>query len=477
VYIDTTTGELVLGEPAQEGGSDNRFDLGNIENNKDRIVSRLQQIYHNVNDKTLSLGLSEPFYEFYMADNQLKEAKWKNYQTYLLSNKGADGKTIRSIKETPLNTSVSKKTDEVPYNYKQKYAILEELDFPKTFTGTPSVAPSAPVVDTSVKDYPVQGMGNLQYTATPREGGGFDVSLIVNDTTTATISAIVANPAMLEAVKDNLRDIKKYVPGKADRDYVIEIAPNLIETSLIRAQAASAPAAPTAPVVSDIEAKKAELKKQIEALPDDMIYGAHVTGDDVAKNIYDTQFKYSLGTALQGTVGLTSKKGLLDLMNNLLDGKSPHRNQFGVFILAFPKSEFGETSADRKVNLDTIESDMLDNYPEFLEGKIPTKFNFGYFKDGILSTKNAELAALEGDKNFDDVPTPEDTPEYRMVGSTNVPRISEADLAYYRDFMKKVAPNLPFEVLDNMIEISPTEQAWGAFEKVRLGATFFIKSL
>jgi hypothetical protein len=34
-----------------------------------------------------------------MADNQLKEAKWKNYQTYLLSNKGADGKTIRSIKE------------------------------------------------------------------------------------------------------------------------------------------------------------------------------------------------------------------------------------------------------------------------------------------------------------------------------------------------------------------------------------------
>jgi len=150
------------------------------------------------------------------------------------------------------------------------------------------------------------------------------------------------------------------------------------------------------PVVSDIEAKKAELKKQIEALPDDMIYGAHVTGDDVAKNIYDTQFKYSLGTALQGTIGLTSKKGLLDLMNNLLDGKSPHRNQFGVFILAFPKSEFGENSADRKVNLDTIESDMLDNYPEYLEGKIPTKFNFGYFKDGILSTKNAELATLEG---------------------------------------------------------------------------------
>ena len=139
---------------------------------------------------------------------------------------------------------------------------------------------------------------------------------------------------------------------------------------------------------SNIETKKTELRKKIESLPDDMIYGTHVTEDGVAKNIFDTQFVFSLGTALQGTVGLTNKQGLLDLMNNLLDGKSPHRNQFGVFILAFPKSEFGTPSAERKVNLDTIENDMMDNYPEFLGGKIPTKFNFGYFKDGQLVTKN-----------------------------------------------------------------------------------------
>jgi len=135
-----------------------------------------------------------------------------------------------------------------------------------------------------------------------------------------------------------------------------------------------------------IEAKKANLKRQIEALPDNMIYGSHVTQDDVAKDIYDSQFNFNLGTSLSGTVGLTNKQGLLDLMNNLLDGKSPHRNQFGVFILAFPKSEFGETSAERRVNLETIENDMLDNYPEFAQGKIPTKFNFGYFKDGVLVT-------------------------------------------------------------------------------------------
>jgi guanosine-3',5'-bis(diphosphate) 3'-pyrophosphohydrolase len=154
-----------------------------------------------------------------------------------------------------------------------------------------------------------------------------------------------------------------------------------------------------------IEDKKANLRKQIEALPDNMIYGSHVTQDDVAKDIYDNQFKFNLGTSLSGTVGLTNKQGLLDLMNNLLDGKSPHRNQFGVFILAFPKSEFGETSAERRVNLETIENDMLDNYPEFAQGKIPTKFNFGYFKDGVLVTKtNLPPAGAQLDMfdNFDE---------------------------------------------------------------------------
>jgi hypothetical protein len=132
---------------------------------------------------------------------------------------------------------------------------------------------------------------------------------------------------------------------------------------------------------------KEKLKKQIEALPDDMIFGAHVTEDEVAQKIYETQFKFNLGTALQGTIGIVSKEGLLNLMNNLLDGNSPHRNQFGVFILAWPKSEFGTNSLEKKVNLDTIENQMIDTYPEFLGGNIPTKFNYGYFKYGELFTK------------------------------------------------------------------------------------------
>ena len=153
---------------------------------------------------------------------------------------------------------------------------------------------------------------------------------------------------------------------------------------------------------AEIAAKKEELRKQIEALPDDLIYSTHVTADDTAEQIFNSQFKFNLGTSLSGTTGLTNKQGLLDLMNNLLDGNSPHRNLFGVFILAYPKSEFGESSAERKVNLETIENDMLENYPEFASGKIPTKFNFGYFKDGKLFTRDT---ATEATKTTEEQPT------------------------------------------------------------------------
>ena len=145
-------------------------------------------------------------------------------------------------------------------------------------------------MDTSVKDYPVQGMGNLQYTATPDEFGGFDVSLIVNDVTNATISAIVANPAMLEATKNNLRDIKKYKPGKADRDYVIEAAPNLIEANLIRTQAEAAPK-PVAPVID---------------LVDDIAPAASVEGDKTSIIKLGYRLKYSNCVSLESQVTIIS---------------------------------------------------------------------------------------------------------------------------------------------------------------------------
>ena len=143
------------------------------------------------------------------------------------------------------------------------------------------------------------------------------------------------------------------------------------------------------PSLSDKEA----LRDQVRALPDDMIYGLHVTGDDVAKNIYDTQFTFNLGTSLSGTVGVGSKESLYNALLKLQKGESPHRGQLGMFIVAFPKSEFGESTTEKRVSLESIEDQMLETYDEFRLGRIPTKFNYGYFSHGKLYTKNDVLAS------------------------------------------------------------------------------------
>lgn len=132
---------------------------------------------------------------------------------------------------------------------------------------------------------------------------------------------------------------------------------------------------------------KSELKSKIDSLPDSNHYLTHVTQPDVAKKIFETQFKFNLGTGLSGTTAITNKENLYRLLSNMIDGVSPHRNQLGLFLLAMPKSEFGEMSAERRISLDTIESDLLDNYPEFAGGNIPVKFNFGYFDGEKLITK------------------------------------------------------------------------------------------
>jgi hypothetical protein len=444
-----------------------------IEANKDAIVDKLQTMYNNVRSAYVSAELSNwnlPYEQILSIDKdgKINSKQWKNYQSYLLSTTGRTGE------ETPLTVPYQEATADksnregiyfVNTDTKDKYAgVIEKTTVAKKSILTPVAPVTKFEMDGETPNtLPNDQYGDIIFTVNGKElknsDGKTGVALVADKN-----GKLLSQPAI-----DKLAAEKKLPIDKATSLLVNSIYQKLT-TSPAKTVTPTSVAQP-APA-SNIETKKAELKKQIEALPDDMIYGAHVTGDDVAKNIYDTQFKFSLGTALQGTVGLTSKKGLLDLMNNLLDGKSPHRNQFGVFILAFPKSEFGETSAERKVNLDTIESDMLDNYPEYLEGKIPTKFNFGYFKDGILSTKNAELATLEGGKPADITPSAEelirkqmnemgdDTP-FRLKVDQDISKFEKEDWPKIEEFIKKNFPMLPLYRIKNIIRGLGGIEAWG----------------
>lgn len=54
--------------------------------------------------------------------------------------------------------------------------------------------------------------------------------------------------------------------------------------------------------------------------------------------------------------------------------------------------------------------------------------------------------------------------EYRRIGRTDVDRISDTELALFKEWHAKNAKTIPYEVLENVITINNTEKAWGAFE-------------
>lgn len=68
---------------------------------------------------------------------------------------------------------------------------------------------------------------------------------------------------------------------------------------------------------------------------------------------------------------------------------------------------------------------------------------------------------LGGSKNSID----DDTP-FRRVGTSEKGKstMTETEVQFFRDYMKQVAPLLPYEVIENLIDTFDGEKAWGVFE-------------
>jgi hypothetical protein len=65
--------------------------------------------------------------------------------------------------------------------------------------------------------------------------------------------------------------------------------------------------------------------------------------------------------------------------------------------------------------------------------------------------------------NFSAPPTDDDYREISELDEDN--RITEEDLAIFKNYVAEVAPNIPYEILENVIKINRTRKAWGVFEK------------
>lgn len=365
IYLDTATGLLHIGSKVDGEIVDNTYDFANIGKYETELINDLTNAYHNVNNKTLGLGLAEPFVEFYLDENnELKQRTWTNYQSYLLSNVNPDGSN-RLTEDAPLYTNISKPTEAAPNPFKQKYLYLQGMNLPvEEFKPKPEekkdVAPGAPsnkigeytVGDNVVNKYNIKQVSrDVEFTIDLDKDGDPDVTLISSEGNKATIDAVLADKGLVEAIKNALKSVGVFEEGKDDKYHVSVGIPTIIK-------------------------------------------------DKLAKILND------------------EKK---DPSTSNTPGPAPKA-------------------------------------PASTDGAKPT----------VTEVESADEVepTTQGPVDFNDINDSGDEEIYRRVGvDTESEHMSDAEIEFFKKFVAKKVPGLPYEFMDNLIRTYDNEDAYGSFEK------------
>lgn len=442
-YIDTATMELFF--------NGERYDITNLEESKEDITDRLQKVYNNVNNFALTKEFNSPFTEYYMDGKELKTREWTNYQSYLLSSKDPDGKA-RPASEIPLTTAVTEKSDLKPYNYEQKYSILEGLELPQVNVAPAKVVEAAPVVvtpeapaaevvapvsdeqkvidfigkriqlslpagtvgDGSPQTYEGLNAGKVTYTVTPGGQVAIDGSIATN---LATIKNVINTPASMAAINAAL-------------------APKEEEEK--KEEAPKEEVKPVAPVVPPVtEAAKTYWESSTpESIKEELIA-------DPQKSI----------TSNVDEPGLTISFGYYQNEDRIDQVLIPgYEGADEVDIIEMPKG-----------NYFSVENGFGES-ETFHEGD--PKLN-ERIKSVIDYNKQSEKPSTPpvGKKNFGKAKRNRNS-EYRRVGRTEKTsnKITDLDLQILKDWHAANVPNLPYEVLENIVLTHDGERAYGVFE-------------
>ena len=567
IYIDENN-LLHIGKKVDGKIVESVYDFANIASFEKEIVNDLVNSYHNVNNKTLSLGLAKPFTEFYIDDaNTLQKRVWPNYQAFLISGENPDG-SKRTIEDAPLYTRISKPTAAVPFALKQKYLFLLGMELP---------VPIPKKEDKDVKDDTTEFIfdGTTVNKYTSKEivdlGGEFEftAALQPNGNVKAVTASTENNAIILERInesnslKNQIKEfLNKYFPEGTFDDYDSDIeflqvaVPTMISidiTLLLKKEKQGAPASSTpftfTPASeiekiiiteenynawsnvrdkSDFQAFVNQVRSTIasfDQVPDKskitpenvdaMIAGVKAFANKAVRDrvvpLIVAKYKTSVSdkkadiekykekskfsskkekTTLYLSPSLSvenSKEELKNTIFDLLDVLS--KNKDVIFLEGgirriiessqtwYPFSVLGDYLAGRyKTSIDKVISEFkksgfteseLDIIKESLENKV---------------SPYAELAALEAKPSITPSEAPtvsspiapadlssledDDTP-FRKVGEIGkmIERMSEAEKAYFEEFVKDKLPGIPYEYIENLVRVNGTdEEAWGVFE-------------
>ena len=448
------------------------YSIPDISDKEDEIIEALENSFYNVNNKTLSAeNFSKPFTEYYMKDGVLVNNEWKNYQTYLLSSTYPNGSS-RSVEDTPLSTKITKPTPAVPTTHEQKYSTLIGLELPVGVIAKPAKAETvvaAPIKTERKYDYDGETdnifttpFGDVIFTIKEGENPKFDEA---DDT------FIFTRDKIIKKLNDNR--IKKGEAVLPEEDGILEangailaFVKKELETDVI------APAAPTVveetptetPVSTDT---KADIERRRQ--------------EELESNASSIRVKVET----YNTLNINGEPVQVEITTNK-DGsrvlKAREINEDGsIDPMAFVTERINNGSQLSLTNEKLIEG-YIGNEDNTLK-KVSENLNPPDAKTNKINAKyDAELAALEGGQieapkepgsfNPNNIGKRDDV-GFRKVGAMDrKDRMTEADLKAFKEWHAKNVPFIPFEILENMININSKEKAWGVFEK---GVAKFVK--
>jgi hypothetical protein len=387
------------------------FAIAEIAENKNGLIEEINKAFHNVNNKTLSEEtFSKPFTEFYLEKGELKTREWNNYQSYLLSSTLPDG-SKRTINDTPLSTKIAQPIpDAVPYTHEQKYSTLIGLELPIGVISKPAAKEeAAPAVAPTVVKNKFTYDGTSDNTAPVLTFGnvtftvkeGEDPQFLEDDVFKKTQEAIVKKLKQNSPESSN-EDLQKQANG-----VILSVVNKEIDSDLKSAQ--TVVIEPT-PVVEE------EVRPMA---PPEVVAEQELKAKkaDIERRI--EEIKYSIDQLVK---------------------------DFSSRVDDFVK---------KGASLEEATKLAWNEYPE---------------KDAIALEKlRKELAALEGakpaEKKYDPSKTKKRGKLFRAVSDLDeTARMTDEDIEILKNWQAEKLPQIPYEVLEQMVSMNPTRKAWGVYE-------------
>lgn len=192
--------------------------------------------------------------------------------------------------------------------------------------------------------------------------------------------------------------------------------------------------------------------KQKYAIIPDLTYVPEVKKEEVEepKEEAQTSDKYVLDGKTPNTYTSPNGNKILFLATGLNDIKViVGQGDVDVVLAALTKTQGSVEEAQKNIK-NFIKISIVDQYPELAVNAKKEE------------PKSAKIEVPQV-KDFSKTAAPPST-EYSRVGSENVGRMTPAELELFKEWHAKNTPNIPYEVLENILITHDNEKAWGAFE-------------